>query len=78
MNVYHVYGDIRGGTLHLGTAQAISEGSGETTSLRRLIGCSAMQYVNVYMYQNFMMLLSNCTHKGREFDPGPVPYFRGD
>ena len=59
---YHrlLYGDIRGRTLHLGSAQASSEGSGETTSLRRLIGCSAMQYVHVY--RNLMMLLSNLTH----------------
>ena len=22
--------------------------------------------------------VSDCTSRGREFDPGPVPYFRGD
>ena len=27
---------------------------------------------------NFCLCVSDCRSRGREFDPGPVPYFRGD
>ena len=33
---------------------------------------SAVVNVSVNRYQ------SDCKSRGREFDPGPVPYFRGD
>ena len=33
-----------------------------------------MEFCNVSGYR----CLSDCRSRGREFDPGPVPYFRGD
>ena len=34
--------------------------------------CSAVGNVSGYR------CMSDCRSRGREFDPGPVPYFRGD
>ena len=42
-------------------------------TVEALMSC-ALQDSNVSGYR----YVSDCRSRGREFDPGPVPYFRGD
>ena len=46
--------------------------SWQTDSFELKLPCSAVSNVSGHR------CMSDCRSRGREFDPGPVPYFRGD
>ena len=61
--------DLGHGNLETGTTSKVTglRSTSKVTGLRSTVG-------NVSGYR----CVSDCRSRGREFDPGPVPYFRGD
>ena len=56
------------------TAWSLSSPSGIDPSIKHIQTGPHSAVGNVSGYR----CVSDCRSRGREFDPGPVPYFRGD
>ena len=56
-------GDVKSVLSHPHTHEYKGESAGPRSAVGSVFGCRCV---------------SDCRSRGREFDPGPVPYFRGD
>ena len=54
-----------------------SESSPHADVIRTIISCAAGPRSAVGNVSGYRCV-SDCRSRGREFDPGPAPYFRGD
>ena len=61
-----------------GSIDFLGGGGGGGGSLLSRVDLNRLQRDCLAFFFFFFFFFSDCRYRGREFDPGPVPYFRGD
>ena len=72
----HNFGNVEGG-IYLSACPSIHQSVRHILLAGYLIKCNAGPRSAVGNVSGYRCV-SDCISRGREFDPGPVPYFRGD